>query len=96
MSSACANTTGAGCACPDEARGPGDPESRVGRALAACRTFGKAGRPGAIRLFIDRARPGKSIGLPNTAPDEAFVIGEDAGFKADRVAGGGLKQKGLR
>ena len=45
---------------------------------------------------MDRARPGKSIGLPNTAPDEAFVIGEDAGFKADRVAGGGLKQKGLR
>jgi hypothetical protein len=49
MSNACANTTGAGCACPDAACCPGVQGGRVGRTLAACRTFRKADRPGAIR-----------------------------------------------
>jgi hypothetical protein len=45
---------------------------------------------------MDRARPGEHIRLPNTGPDATIVVGEDAGFEADRVAGETLKREGQR
>ncbi len=64
--------------------------------MAACRPFGKSGRLAAIRLVMDRSRPGVSIGLPNTSLHEAFVVAEIAGFKPGRVAGRTSRGEGLR